>query len=79
MNSENKDIVEFSLRTLVRFVELEGLEEGPSGSKSALNFTPDSGKLNLGGQSLYDIINEIAHLHDAGQQGGRYQGGKKTP
>lgn len=25
MNSENKDIVEFSLRTLVRFVELEGL------------------------------------------------------
>lgn len=26
MNSENKDIVEFSLRTLVRFVELEGLD-----------------------------------------------------
>lgn len=25
MNSENKDIVEFSLRTLVRFIELEGL------------------------------------------------------
>ena len=26
MNSEDKDIVEFSLRTLVRFVELEGLD-----------------------------------------------------
>ena len=26
MNSENKDIVEFSLRTLVRFIELEGLD-----------------------------------------------------
>ena len=25
MNSENKDIVEFSLKTLVRFVELEGI------------------------------------------------------
>lgn len=26
MNSENKDIVEFSLKALVRFVELEGID-----------------------------------------------------
>ena len=53
---------QFSGNKVIQFVELEGLEEGPSGSKSALNFTPDSGKLNLGGQSLYDIINEIANM-----------------